>query len=228
MFTGRYTYPVRERRKCFSLPNAMNSIDQFDRSAKTWDSDLIKVARAQAVADAICQAVPLTRALRALEYGCGTGLLSFALYPRLGQVTLADNSTGMLSVLAEKLVARELTGMQPLKLDLVTDPLPSDRFDLIYTLMTLHHIYDTDKILRDLFSLLTSPGYLCVADLDAEDGSFHGPEFLGHKGFDREELRQKAKRASFRSVDFSTVFQMTKSDSSGQKEFPIFLMVARK
>ena len=85
-----------------------------------------------------------------------------------------------------------------------------------------------DKILRVLSSLLRSPGYLCVADLDAEDGSFHGPEFLGHKGFDREDIGQKARRAGFKSVDFSTAFQMTKSDSPGQKEFPVFLMAARK
>jgi ubiquinone/menaquinone biosynthesis C-methylase UbiE len=202
--------------------------DEFDRSAKTWDSDPVKVARAQAVADAICRAVPLTPAMHALEYGCGTGLLSFALYPRIGHVLLADNSPGMLSVLAEKLAAGQMTGMRPLKLDLLTDPLPSDRFDLIYTLMTLHHIADTDKILRDLSSLLRSPGYLCVADLGAEDGSFHGPEFLGHKGFDREDIGQKTRRTGFKSVDFSTAFQMTKSDSPGQKEFPVFLMVARK
>jgi ubiquinone/menaquinone biosynthesis C-methylase UbiE len=206
----------------------MSTTDPFDRSAKTWDSDPVKVARAHAVADAICQAVPLTPAMRALEYGCGTGLLSFALYRHIGHVTLADNSPGMLSVLADKLAARQMTSMQPLRLDLVSDPLPSERFDLIYTLMTLHHVADTDKILRDLFSLLRSPGYLCVADLDAEDGSFHGPGFLGHKGFDRKDIGQRATRAGFGSLEFRTVFQITKSDSPGQKEFPIFLMVARK
>jgi len=205
-----------------------NMIEDFDRSAKTWDSDPVKVARAQAIADAICEAVPLTPATRALEYGCGTGLLSFALYPRLTRATLADNSPGMLSVLADKLAARRLTGMQPLKLDLETDPLPRDRFDLIYTLMTLHHITDTDKILGDLCSLLRSPGYLCVADLDEEDGSFHGPEFLGHKGFKREDIGRKTRRADFKSVDFRTAFRMTKNDSEGQKEFSLFLMVARK
>jgi len=219
---------INLRRNYYSLPYAMSTTDYFDQSAKTWDSDPAKVARAQAVADAIFQAVPLTPTMRALEYGCGTGLLSFALRSRIGPITLADSSTGMLSVLAEKLAASQIADMQPLKLDLETDPLPSARFDLIYTLMTLHHIGDTDKILRDLFSLLKSPGYLCVADLDAEDGSFHGPEFLGHKGFDRGDIGQKAKHAGFSRVDFQTAFQITKSDCPGQREFPVFLMTARK
>jgi ubiquinone/menaquinone biosynthesis C-methylase UbiE len=206
----------------------MDTTNQFDQSAKTWDSDPVKVARAQAVAAAIREAVPLTADMRALEYGCGTGLLSFSLHPPLAHVTLADNSKGMLSVVADKLAERGMTGMRPLQLDLVRDPLPSDRFDLIYTSMTFHHIADTDKILRDLYSLLGSPGYLCVADLDAEDGSFHGPDFDGHQGFDREDIGQRARRAGFANVDFRTAFQMTRSDSPGQKEFPVFLMVAQK
>lgn len=206
----------------------MNSTNRFDERAKTWDSDPVKTARAMAVADGIRQNVPLSPAMRALEYGCGTGLLSFALHPHLAHITLADSSPGMLTVLSDKLAAVQATNMLPIELDLVTDPIPPDRYDLIYTLMTLHHVADTDKMLRDLFALLKCPGYLCVADLDAEDGSFHGPAFPGHKGFDREEFGRKAKDAGFRKVDFTTVFHMTKRDSPGQTEFPIFLMVAEK
>jgi ubiquinone/menaquinone biosynthesis C-methylase UbiE len=200
----------------------------FDTRAKTWDDDLAKVARADAVADAIRASIPLAPTLRALEYGCGTGLLSFALADALGHITLADSSAGMLAALADKLAAQPMPHMQPLKLDLATDPPPSERYDLIYSLMTFHHIPDTDKILADLFALLAPEGHLCIADLDSEDGSFHGPGFDGHKGFDRSDLGNKAKRAGFRSIDFRTVFNITKSESAGQKEFPVFLMVARK
>ena len=51
----------------------------FDERAKDWDSDPKKVERARAVAEAIRKAIPLTANMSALEYGCGTGLLSFAL-----------------------------------------------------------------------------------------------------------------------------------------------------
>jgi 2-polyprenyl-3-methyl-5-hydroxy-6-metoxy-1,4-benzoquinol methylase len=206
----------------------MNSTQHFDESASTWDADPVKNARALAVAEGIRNSGLLSPGIRALEYGCGTGLLSFALQPQLEHITLADNSSGMLAVLEKKIAAAQVTNMLPTKLDLVIDPMPQERYDLIYTLMTFHHIEDTDQLLHDLFTLLTRPGYLCVADLDAEDGSFHGPGFEGHKGFSREELGRKARRAGFRSVEFSTVFRMTKSDSPGQTEFPLFLMVAQK
>ena len=81
----------------------------FDERAKDWDTDPMKVERAQSVADAIRRAVPLTADMSALEYGCGTGLLSFALQSHLGKITLADTSLGMLSVLTEKIAASGVT-----------------------------------------------------------------------------------------------------------------------
>ena len=204
----------------------MSANSSFDASAKTWDQDPVKLARAQAVADGIRSQVPPQA--RALDYGCGTGLLGFALRSHCGQIALADSSAGMLAVLDEKIAASSATNMRSTRLDLVTDPLPPDRYELICTLMTAHHIADTDKLLRDLHALLASPGYLCIADLDAEDGSFHGPEFDGHQGFVRDALKRKAEAAGFRDVSFTTVFQMQKGSGPQQTEFPIFLMVARK
>jgi ubiquinone/menaquinone biosynthesis C-methylase UbiE len=95
----------------------------FDERAKDWDSDPKKVERARTVADAIRKAIPLSREMTALEYGCGTGLLSFALQEELGQITLADTSQGMLDVLTEKISASGVRNMKPLRLDLTTDPL---------------------------------------------------------------------------------------------------------
>ena len=198
----------------------------FDARAKNWDDDPMKTARAQAVADGIQSRVPLTNHMTALEYGCGTGLLSFALQPQLKHITLADSSSGMLAVLQDKIDTNNITNMHATQLDLTTDPLPCDSYNLIYSLMTFHHIEDIDKILRDLFSLLVTTGCLCIADLDSEDGSFHGPEFTGHRGFDRNELECKLTHAGFRSVDFTTVFEITKGEK--QTRYPVFLMIARK
>ena len=94
--------------------------------------------------------------------------------------------------------------------------------------MTLHHIPDTDRMLRAFYELLDTPGYLCVADLDKEDGTFHEDEFHGHLGFDREALAAQARQIGFQSIHFSTVFHMIKDVQGVTKDFPIFLMVARK
>ena len=119
-----------------------------------------KVERARAVADAIRKAIPLSSEMNALEYGCGTGLLSFALQSDLGQITLADTSQGMLDVLSEKIASAGVTNMHPVRLDLAYDPLPAERYDLTYSLMTLHHIDDAKNILIKFHDLLEPNGYL--------------------------------------------------------------------
>jgi ubiquinone/menaquinone biosynthesis C-methylase UbiE len=203
-------------------------MNEFDQKAAQWDAKPIRVERAQAVAEGIKAAVPLSPHMTALEYGCGTGLLSFALQPYLGHITLADSSSGMLAVLRDKIAAAQVQNMQPVQLDLLSDPLPAERYHLIYTVMTLHHILDTRRILRAFYDLLDTPGTLCVADLDREDGTFHTDEFLGHPGFDRAELAAQAQRIGFQSVHFSTAYHQIKEVNGVSKDFPIFLMVAQK
>jgi ubiquinone/menaquinone biosynthesis C-methylase UbiE len=200
----------------------------FDQKAAGWDSDPIRVDRARSVAQAIQASIPISPKTTALEYGCGTGLLSFALQPSFAHVTLVDSSTGMLAVLDEKIASGHIPNMTSLLADFTADPLPPLKIDVIYTLLTLHHVPDTGALLSAFYSLLKSPGFLCVADLDQEDGSFHGPTFSGHLGFNREELRQKTITAGFRSIAFQTVYQMPKVVGDTTKTFPIFLMIAKK
>lgn len=200
----------------------------FDEKAQEWDNDPVKLERAAAVAAAIRNRVRLSPDLSALEYGCGTGLLSFALSRELGSITLADSSAGMLAVLREKIAASGADHLRPMRLDLTVDPLPAERYDLIYTLMTLHHVSDVDRILRDFHALLRPDGALCIADLDREDGSFHGAGFDGHHGFEREALRDRLARAGFGEIQFDTCYMMRKSQGEGAREYPVFLAVARK
>ena len=200
----------------------------FDNKAKSWDGDPMKVARAEAVAAGIRSALPLNPTMSGFEYGCGTGLLSFALREDLQQITLADSSSGMLEVLQDKIQAGNHSNMRPMLLDLQVDPLPGERYNLIYSLMTFHHIPDTEEVLRKLHCLLETHGHLCIADLDSEDGSFHNDDFSGHQGFAREALAEKAKRAGFSKVRFSTVFQIEKGNNGERKSYPVFLMIAEK
>jgi 2-polyprenyl-3-methyl-5-hydroxy-6-metoxy-1,4-benzoquinol methylase len=119
--------------------------------------------------------------------------------------------------------------MHPLRLDLASDPLPMERYDLTYSLMTLHHIDDTEDILRKFHALLEPNGFLLVADLDKEDGSFHTDGTTDvHLGFAREKLQKMVEDAGFGNVSFSTAYTIKKKIGKKEKTFPIFLMVAQK
>lgn len=200
----------------------------FDSKARQWDENPVFQERGRKIAEAIRKTVPLRRDMRALDYGCGTGLLSFPLRNELGTLLLADSSNGMLEVVNEKIAAQGVSHMETLKLDLLVDPPPAQRFDLIVTAMTLHHIPDTDHILRVFHGLLQPGGYLCIADLDKEDGSFHGPEIDVHHGFDHADLGQRATSAGFADIQFQTVFSIAKTLETGTRDYPVFLMTARR
>ena len=77
----------------------------FDAAARTWDQDGTKAERASRVAEAIRKLAPLRPTDSILDYGCGTGLLGFALLPHVGHATMADTSREMLSVVVEKIAA---------------------------------------------------------------------------------------------------------------------------
>jgi ubiquinone/menaquinone biosynthesis C-methylase UbiE len=210
------------------LPPSARTVADFDARAATWDDDPSKVERAKAVAEAIAREVPLSPSMRALEYGAGTGLLSFLLREQLGEITLADLSDGMLDVARGKIAAAADPRMRAVKLDLSAGDAVPGEFDIVYSLMTLHHIPDTDGILRRFHDVLVRRGVLCVADLDPEDGSFHGAGFDGHKGFDRDALRAKSIAAGFADARFTTAYEMRKETGGRMRTFPIFLMIAVK
>jgi len=200
----------------------------FDGKARQWDSNPEFVERGRKTAAAIGARVALTQKMRALDVGCGTGLLSLPLAGYLGHITCIDTSAGMLEVLAEKIAVQGISNLTPKRHDLAADDMPQAGFDVIMSSMTLHHIVDTDAILAKFAAHLKPGGWLCVADLDHEDGSFHGADVPVHHGFEREALAERARRAGFTEVQFETIFSIRKEQNDGPHDYGVFLLSARK
>lgn len=204
-------------------------MENFNELALTWDTEPRRLERAKVVAGEMISVMPDMSRLEGFEYGCGTGLLSFSLQHKLKKIWLGDSSEGMLKVLREKIDKYGITNMEPILVDLTADELPEQRFDLIYTLMTLHHIIDTCSIIKTFHQLLRPKGYLCIADLDKEDGTFHGEGFAGHNGFDRTELSHTLVAAGFEIISNKLCYDNIKKSSTGETMvYPIFLIVCRK
>ena len=166
----------------------------------------------------------LDPSVRMLEYGAGTGLVTQALRDAVGPVTLVDSSSGMRAVMEDKIASGAIADARVWNLDLTTDPAPDERFELIVTAMTLHHIVDLDPVLAKLAELLVDGGHLCIADLEHEDGSFHGADFHGHHGFDRGELTSRLERAGFTDVSIESCGHAVRSSGT----YPVFLATSRK
>ena len=197
----------------------------FDERARTWDTDDRRLV-ADGVATAIRSALTLTPSLRTVEVGAGTGLLGLALADDVGELVLAEPSSGMLDVAREKLAVLERPGISAVAFDLLNDPPLAPPFDLAISQLVLHHIADTAAAMRAIGALLRPGGWLALSDLDAEDGSFHDPEAEGihHLGFDRDHLRSLAEEGGFADVEFTTAHVYENERGA----FPMFLLTATR
>ncbi len=207
--------------------------NHFDAAAAEWDNNPVRVRLAEAVGQAIARQVPLAPDMDVLDYGCGTGLLGLFLRPHVGSVTGADSSAGMLDVLQQKIAAGNLERMHTLRLDLEKDALPAQRFHLIATNMTLHHVENTPVVLRSFHALLHPGGRVAIADLDTEPGIFHGPDpqsaGVRHFGFDREEMNARLVQAGFIDPQAVTAHVVRRPiEGRGETDFPVFLITARR
>ncbi|NVN91277.1 MAG: class I SAM-dependent methyltransferase [Desulfuromonadales bacterium] len=195
----------------------------FDCAAAEWDEKPRRVKLAQDIADAISVALPLSRTWNAMDFGCGTGLVTLSLAPHLGSILGIDSSGKMVERLNAKAVEQGCTNARGERLDLERGELPDGRYHLITSSMTMHHIPDIVPLLSALRSLLQPGGRVALADLETEDGSFH-EDLTGvfHHGFNREQFTDLLSRAGFSDISISTVTDVIKSERS----YPVFLATA--
>jgi len=210
----------------------MNSSEQqrFDKAARDWDEDSGHMERAVKMTTELRPVIRKHQLQSALDYGAGTGLLSFLLVEDLQSITLMDTSPGMVKEARRKIEKNGLENkIKTVQGDLLKDT-HEQQYDLIYILMTLHHILDTRGILRAFYQHLHPGGFLFIADLDKEDGSFHSefPDFEGHHGFDQGALRQLLRDIGFQNIHSALFYEEVEEKKDGPRAYPLFLMRAQK
>ena len=204
-------------------------MNEFDVKAAEWDLNPMHWSRSEAIAREILNIIPLNKSMTALEFGAGTGITSFLLKDHLKEITLIDNSREMVRVTNEKIKSSGSTNLKVIEFNLETDEYMNGKFDLIFTQMVLHHVNDIGNIIKKFWSLLNPQGYLVIADLYEEDGSFHGEDFTGHKGFNIDTLSDIVRNRNFSDITSKNVFTIDRKISESElKQFDVFLLAAKK
>ncbi len=202
-------------------------MNEFDVKAAEWDKNPMHWDRSEAIVKAIKNEIPLNNSMTAMEYGAGTGIASFLLSNNLKEITLMDNSSEMVRIMKEKIEASKVSNLRVLNFDLEHNDYAGGKFDLIFTQMVLHHVNDIENIIRKFGMLLNDGGYLAIADLYEEDGSFHGEGFTGHKGFNPEDLSGILRKNRFRNISYRPCFLIEhKISETESKSFEVFLLTA--
>ncbi|PIQ27981.1 class I SAM-dependent methyltransferase [bacterium (Candidatus Blackallbacteria) CG17_big_fil_post_rev_8_21_14_2_50_48_46] len=197
--------------------------DPFKDKAQDWDARETVRHLSQGIGSALLANLSWREDMHVMDFGAGTGLLSGHIAPRVKKVYAVDTSAAML----EQLVAKpELQGkVEALCQNILELPLVQ-KFDAIISAMALHHVEDTDQLFQAFADHLKPGAKIGLADLDLEDGSFHGGPVEGvfHTGFEREKIEALLQKHGFAEIRFLTAHTVLKNE----REYPIFLVTASK
>ncbi len=192
-------------------------MSSFDARAQEWDKNQRRRETAQKIASAIKECLPKSR-YDILDFGCGTGLVSFELADIAKSIMGIDTSAKMVEQFNKKSGSPNTKAYQTSLEEL------SDTFDLIVSSMTFHHIKDIEALIKELAAKLRPQGFICIADLVREDGSFHSDSTgVYHFGFDPGRLIQSFEKHGFILQSSKIVHTIQK-----HKAFDIFLLCFQK
>jgi|GEM_PF-807111 len=205
-------------------------VQLFDARAAAWDSRPHRHKLAQGIAAAMEAEGVFAGVGNAVDFGCGTGLLTQELAKRVPFVTGLDTSPGMLAELSAKISRAGLTNVGTQLADLARGDEVANTFDLVASAMALHHVADLPTVLRRLFELTAPGGRLALADLDSEGGIFHDDTSgVYHNGFDREALTTTLGNIGWTDLAARTATTIEKTLADGiTRAFTIFLITGRK
>ena len=196
--------------------------DHFEKKAANWDRGDIRVQGAAKIADAISKKVELHNSMEIMDFGVGTGLLGFEIARVVKKVYGVDTSATMLEKLQEKNTP-ELS-IETYHQDITKEPIDKVFHGLVSS-MTLHHVADLKAFFETIYKNISSDGFIAIADLETEDGTFHSDNTgVYHFGFNEKELLQVVQDAGFKEVCFENINTINKP----QRDFGVFLLTAKK
>lgn len=194
----------------------------FNAQANHWDTGRRK-QRAKQISALIREKLEFTGDEVLLDYGCGTGLISFNLSQGVGTVVGYDSSLQMLEVFNSKIDSNKILSKNSLESY-------NNHFDCVVSSMVFHHIMNLDETLDDIYRILKVDGKLLIVDLDLDDGSFHRDEFdfKGHNGFNRNQFKSLVESHGFACIELETALRDNKRSDDKELQYSLFYLYAKK
>ncbi len=198
-------------------------VDHFKHKSKSWDMSSMRVKNAKSIADLIVKNISFNDTMEIMDLGAGTGLLSYFIAPHVRKIIAVDNSPSMLEEFKSKALEFD-SQTEVIEADISKEEL-NRSFDGIISSMTIHHVEETKALFSKLYGMLNDNGFIAIADLDSEDGSFHSDDTgVHHYGFERNELEKLAREVGFKDIKFDHASTIDKPHCT----FTVFLMTAVK
>ena len=197
------------------------SNDFFKHKAESYEQDNHRVENVATIASSILSRIDFKPDMDIMDFGSGTGLLLEQIAPFVRSITAVDISKSMNQQLNKKRTSLDCE-LEIIEMDLTKSNLDR-KFDGIISSMTLHHVDDLKSMFDKLHSMLMPGGFIALADLETEDGSFHTEDTgVYHFGFSRKELMDLATGAGFSQVEVNPASTVHKPYG----DYPVLLLTA--
>ncbi|MDD3467573.1 MAG: class I SAM-dependent methyltransferase [Campylobacterales bacterium] len=197
---------------------------RFDAAASEWDKSQTRINMATKITSQIIKNIPLRSDDTVMDFGCGTGLVGLNIAPLVHKLIGADLSGEMLKNFKSKAEKDGLSNVETLELS-ADSHLGENTYDAIVSAMTLHHIEKPNELFGRFANAIKSGGYLGVADLAKEDGTFHENNTgVYHFGFTPEEFASFFVQNGFEQPQITLAHTIDKA----HKSFDILFCYAKK
>ena len=200
--------------------------DRFKDLATIWDSNPNRVKGAFTFVNKVKEFLPKDISnFDVLDYGCGTGLVSFGFANEVKSIKGLDNSDAMVRIYNEKSSKVNIKNIKSSIHNINNEELEKNIYDLVITNMTMHHIKKIDKFIEKLTYSLKNGGYLCIADLVTEDGTFHSDNRgVEHFGFDITKVEEYFLKKGLKNIKFGLLENINKPN----KNYEVFYIIGQK
>ncbi|KAL5524727.1 hypothetical protein ACEPAF_9872 [Sanghuangporus sanghuang] len=217
-----------------AIDYAHTNREYFDKIADTYDEKPFFAEVAGMIGRAFLKEYDFSEEkTRALDFACGTGLVSRELAPHTNQIVGVDISQGMVDQYNQRVSNQSISPeeMRAICVDLkgAESELDGQKFDVVVCSMAYHHFESIQDITRKLVFFLKPGGALLVADLikgEKQTLIGRGISDAAHKhvvphqgGFDEVTLRSVFEEAGLEGFTFTPRVRVAK----GENEMNIFI-----
>ncbi len=178
----------------------MGNAKKFELIADVYDTpERIKIANI--ASDAIREYLVDTKDKRAIDFGCGTGLVGLNLLNNFSSICFLDTSQNMLNQIKQKVFDLNILNADIECFDFEKGGLSDLHADYIFMVQVLLHIGDVELILSRLYDVLNEGGHLLIVDFNKNKQVIS--DFV-HNGFDQIELANIMTKIGYKSVQSKT------------------------
>ena len=184
----------------------MGNTDKFEIIANIYDtSERIQIAKASS--DAIREYLVDAKSKKAIDFGCGTGLVGMNLLNDFNSMLFLDTSQNMINQIKQKISDLNIQNVDTLCFDFEKEGQSDLHADYIFMAQVLLHINDVELVLSRLYDVLNAGGHLLIVDFNKNEEIVSD---MVHNGFDQVALTGIMAEIGYRDIQSKTFYAGSK------------------